>query len=66
MKLLIALLFSLPISSWAFTLCTTNPGQGGWGNKTVTLKLNSANCPSNIAAIVGDAMSVWNSITTTR
>src|SRR5688572_26355311 len=48
----------------AFTLCTVNPGQIGWGNKNLKFKVNPSNCPANINNIVDTAMALWNSVPT--
>lgn len=57
---LIALLIAT--QAQAFTLITTNPNQKGWASNEVTFLVNTANCPIDVVALIGNAAAVWNNV----
>ena len=51
----------------AFTLNSTDdPSQKGWKNSTVGFRLNPTNCPTNVDALIGKAMEIWNGVATSK
>lgn len=62
----LALLTSFLVAeAGAFTLnSSTDPSLKGWANRAVAFRLNPANCPANIDALLGRALDIWNGVPT--